>query len=158
MTTANNLSILNRSCTDLGLFVLRVGVGMSMLLFHGYGKLSGGPERWERIGGSMANLGVDFIPVFWGFMAMFSEFFCSAFVVLGILFRPAAFLLAGTMLVASIRHLSLPADADGSGFSGASHALEILTVSLALFLTGPGKYKLSALWRWPSQARDPQLP
>ena len=35
---------------DVGLLVLRLGIGTSMLVFHGYGKLSGGPEKWEKIG------------------------------------------------------------------------------------------------------------
>lgn len=140
-------SIFHRDYTDLGLLILRIGIGLSMLLFHGWGKISAGPERWEGIGGQMANLGIDFLPVFWGFMAAFSEFFCSAFLVLGVFFRPAAFLLMGTMFVAAVRHLSLPAGEPGSGFSGASHALEFLTVYVALFLIGPGRYKLAALWQ-----------
>jgi putative oxidoreductase len=118
-----------------------------MLLFHGYGKISGGQERWERVGGSMANLGLDFLPAFWGFMAAFSEFFGSAFLILGILFRPAAALLATTMLVAAIRHLSLPPEAAGAGWSGASHALELLAVYLGLLAAGPGKYHVGRLIR-----------
>ncbi|MBD3297991.1 MAG: DoxX family membrane protein [candidate division Zixibacteria bacterium] len=147
MTTPNSTSFFDRYYTDLGLLVLRLGIGLSMLIFHGWGKLSGGPERWEGVGSQMANLGIDFFPVFWGFMAAFSEFFGSALLVLGVFFRPAALLLIGTMVVAAIRHLSLPAGEPGSGFSGASHALEFLTVYVALFLSGPGRYKLSALWQ-----------
>jgi putative oxidoreductase len=118
-----------------------------MLAFHGYGKLLGGPDRWAGLGKQMGNLGIDFFPVFWGFMAMFSEFFGSAFVVLGVFVRPAAFLLVGTMFVAAVRHLSLPPDADNSGLPGAAHALEFLTAFLAIFLMGPGRYRLSMLWQ-----------
>lgn len=125
---------------DLGLLLLRVGVGLSMILFHGWGKLTGGPERWERIGANMGNLGIDFAPMFWGLMAAVSETFCSALLALGVLFRPAAALLAFTMIVASLRHLSLPAGEPNSGWSGASHALELLAVYVALLLIGPGKY------------------
>lgn len=128
---------------DLGLLLIRVGIGLSLMIFHGFGKIKGGPELWIKIGGSMQNLGIDFAPVFWGFMAAFSEFFGSLFLILGILFRPAAFLLAITMIVAAIRHLNLPAGAEGAGWNGASHALELLAVYVALFLTGPGKYKIS---------------
>ncbi len=45
---------------DLGLLILRIGFGINMALFHGWAKISGGPERWEGIGGSMANLGITF--------------------------------------------------------------------------------------------------
>ncbi len=89
---------------DLGLLILRLGVGLSTAIFHGYGKIFGGPERWERIGGAMGNLGISFLPAFWGFMAAFSEFFCSIFLILGILFRPAALFLAFTMFIATLNH------------------------------------------------------
>jgi putative oxidoreductase len=113
-----------------------------MLLFHGLGKLQGGAEAWERTGGQMANLGITFAPVFWGFMAMAAEFGGSLLLVLGVLFRPAALLLAVTMLVAMTRHLGLPEGEPGSGWKGASHALEFLGVYVALFLTGPGRYRV----------------
>lgn len=127
---------------DIGLLIVRVGIGLSMMIFHGLGKIKGGPEAWEKIGGNMANLGIDFFPVFWGFMAAFSEFFASFFLIVGFFFKPAALLLAFTMFVAMIVHLSMPAGADGAGWSGASHAIELLCVYVALFFIGPGKYKI----------------
>lgn len=132
---------------DLGILVVRLGIGISMLVFHGWGKISGGAERWEKIGGAMGNLGIHFLPVFWGFMAALSESLGSALVILGLFFRPASLLLAVTMLVAAIRHLSLPAGADGAGWSGASHALELLSVYIALALLGPGKYSVAPRWK-----------
>ncbi|MCH8021866.1 DoxX family protein [candidate division KSB1 bacterium] len=129
---------------DLGLFILRLGVGLSMAIFHGYGKIFGGPERWERIGGAMGNLGISFLPAFWGFMAAFSEFFCSIFLILGILFRPAALFLACTMFIATLNHLNLPADAPNSGFSGASHAIELMAVYIALLFLGSGKFTVTS--------------
>ena len=127
---------------DVGLLIVRVGVGLSMMVLHGWGKIAGGPERWAGIGGSMANLGITFAPTFWGFMAAFSEFFASALLILGLFFRPAAAMLAFTMLVAALHHLSIPAGEPGSGWNGASHALELLVVYLALAFTGPGRYAL----------------
>ena len=127
---------------DAGLLVLRIAVGLSMLLFHGLGKLQGGPGRWEGVGGQMANLGITFAPAFWGFMAMFAEFGGSLLLLTGVLFRPAAGLLAFTMFVATLRHLNLPAGEDGAGWKGASHALELLGVYVALFLTGPGRFRI----------------
>jgi len=127
---------------DFGLLVLRVVVALSVMAFHGWGKLSGGVESWERIGGSMGNLGITWIPVFWGFMAAFAEAICSLLVIVGVLFRPATLLLAFTMFVAVMSHLSRPPDAPGAGWSAASHALELSAVFLGLFFTGPGKYSL----------------
>ena len=128
---------------DLGLLIARAGVGLSMLVLHGWGKLMGGPRAWEYLGNQMGNLGIDFLPTMWGFMAMFAEVFGSALLILGLFFRPAAVLLAGTMAVAAIRHLSLPADAEQAGWAGASHALELLAVYVGLLFTGPGRYRIT---------------
>ena len=147
MKTVKALLISNFSHVNLGLLLIRLGVGFSMLIFHGYDKISGGPETWEKVGASMGNLGLDFAPVFWGFMAAFAEFFGSIFLILGILHRPAAAILAFTMLVATVRHLSLPPEAAGAGWKGASHALELLAVYAGLLAAGPGKYRLGRLTR-----------
>jgi putative oxidoreductase len=132
----------NSRHVDVALLVIRLGIGLSMLVFHGWGKITGGPELWGKLGGSMENLGITFTPVVWGFLAAFAEAVCSALLVLGVLFRPAAFLLAGTMVVAAVNHLSRPAGDPGAGWSAASHALELLAIYIALFLAGPGKYRL----------------
>jgi len=125
---------------DVGLLVLRLGVGASMLVFHGWGKIVGGPDKWTGLGGTMSNLGIDFAPVVWGFLAAFAEFVGSALLAVGFLFRPAAAMLAGTMIVAAMHHLSMPAGAPGAGWKGASHALELLAVYVTLLLTGPGRF------------------
>jgi putative oxidoreductase len=127
---------------DLGLLVLRVIVGISMAVHHGWGKMTGGMEAWERVGGGMASFGITFAPAMWGFLASFAEFGGSLLLVLGVLFRPAAAMLAFTMLVAMAVHLGMPADNPNSGWSGASHAMELLAVYVALLLTGPGRFAL----------------
>ncbi len=43
---------------DVGLLVLRVGMGV-MFMLHGFPKLMGGPELWTRIGGATAAVGMD---------------------------------------------------------------------------------------------------
>ena len=128
---------------DVGLLIVRLGVGLITLTIHGWGKISGGPDLWARLGSHMGNLGITFLPGFWGFMAAFAEFGCSILLILGIFFRPAATLLAFTMLVAALRHLNLPADEARSGWSGASHALELLAVYLGLLFAGPGRYAIA---------------
>lgn len=125
---------------DIGLLLVRLGVGLSIAMFHGWGKISGGPTLWKSLGGHMSNLGVTFSPVMWGFMAASAEFFGSILLVLGVLFRPAAALLCFTMFVAILRHLNLPAENPMTGWNGASHAIELFAVYLALFFTGPGRY------------------
>lgn len=134
---------------DIGLLMIRLGIGMSILVFHGWGKISGGPAAWERFGGAMGNLGVSFMPVMWGFMAGFAEFFCSILIILGVLFRPAVLLLAFTMFVGVLVHLNMPPESPRAGWSGASHAIELLVVYLALFFTGPGRFVSTLNFRPP---------
>jgi len=124
---------------DFGLLVIRLGVGASMFIFHGYGKMTGGPELWGGVGTAMDNVGIHFAPVAWGFLAAFAESVGSILLVLGPLFRTATLLLAFNMFVAVMKHLNMPDGSPNAGWEGASHALELLAVYLGLFFTGPGK-------------------
>jgi len=125
---------------DFGLLLIRVGISLSVFLFHGYGKIMGGPERWEGTGGAMENLSVTVAPVVWGFFAAFAESVGSILIVLGPLFRFATLMLAFNMFVAGLMHLNLEPGTEGSGWSGASHAFELMIVYLGLFFTGPGRF------------------
>src|SRR6185436_11644611 len=96
---------------DFALLVLRLGVGISLAYAHGYGKITGGPEKWIKLGGAMEDIGVTFLPLFWGFMAAFSEFFGALLVAIGFVTRGAAFLVAFTMFLAFYGHMK-----GGDGF------------------------------------------
>jgi len=125
---------------DFGLLFIRLGISLSVFLFHGYDKITGGPERWEGIGGAMANLGITFMPVVWGFLAAFAESVGSILIVLGPLFRVATLMLAFNMFVAGLMHLNLPAESPAAGWRPASHAFELMVVYLGLFFPGPGRF------------------
>ena len=125
---------------DGGLLIIRIIVGISFLLAHGIGKLTGGPERWERTGNAMANIGIEFFPFFWGFMAAFAETFGGVLLILGLVFRPAAFLLLCTMIVAASRHII-----NGDSLSRIFHPIELGAVVLALMIIGAGKYSLDRI-------------
>ena len=124
---------------DIGLLILRLGVGLDYAILHGWGKISGGPERWARVGEAMGALGIEFGYTFWGFMAGFSEFFGGLLFALGLFFRPMCAFLAFTMFVATSNHL-----ASGDGWGGASHALKMIFVFTGMLFIGPGKYSLDA--------------
>ena len=125
---------------DFGLLLLRLGVAVGMFLFHGFDKIMGGPERWEGTGGAMANLGISFAPMVWGFFAAFAESVGSILLALGPLFRFATLLLAFNMFVAMMMHLNLPAENPATGFPGAEKAMLYMIVYLGLFFTGPGRF------------------
>ena len=123
---------------DHGLLLLRIGIGV-MFVLHGWPKVAGGPEFWAKIGGAMGNFGIGFAPTFWGLMAALAEFGGGILLALGLFARPAAASMAFTMLVATTVHLSM-----GEGFKGASHAMELGIVFLALVFVGPGRLSLDA--------------
>lgn len=124
---------------DVGLLILRIGIG-GMMIFHGAPKMFGGPERWEGTGKAMAVIGINFLPVLWGFLASFAEFAGGIFIIFGLFFRPMSFMIFFTMLIASLRGLSR-----GNGLRGAAHSIEVGIVFLSLIFIGPGKYSLDEL-------------
>lgn len=138
---------------DVGLLVIRLGIGLTMLGFHGYGKLTGGPDTWRMVGTGMESLGIGFAPVLWGFLAACAEFFASILLMLGALFRPAALILAFTMFVAVLHHVTLPTTEPASGWLAASNALKLLIIYVGLFVTGPGRFAFSLLREKEVEAR-----
>jgi len=121
---------------DFGLLLMRLGLG-ALMIMHGYPKIIGGPEKWISIGGSMKNLGVNFFPGFWGFMAALAEALGGLMVILGFYFRPACLFILFTMVVASIDNM-----AGGEGLKGASHAMELGFTFLGLMFIGAGKFSV----------------
>jgi putative oxidoreductase len=126
---------------DTGLLLLRIGIGLSFIFTHGGPKLVGGPEAWARYGHAMSNYGITFYPVFWGAMAMLSEFVGGILVLLGLYIRPAAVFMAFTMMTAFINHLSRH-----DPWGVVSHPIEMLAVFLCLIFLGAGKYSLNYLF------------
>ncbi|RSK41159.1 DoxX family protein [Hymenobacter perfusus] len=124
---------------DLGLLLLRVGIGV-MFTLHGYPKLTGGVEAWTQIGGTMKLVGINFAPAFWGFLAAAAEAVGGQLLAIGLFFRVACVFLLGTMIMATIMHLS-----SGDNFNAYSHALESAILFLSLAFIGPGRYSVDQL-------------
>ena len=122
---------------DAGLLVIRIGLGLFYMIVHGAPKLFGGPEKWTTVGEAVQYVGIDFLPIFWGFMAGFVEFTGGLLLALGFLYRPAVFFLFCVMIIASAENIGT-----GMGFVGASRPMEMAIVLVGLFLIGPGRYSL----------------
>lgn len=122
--------------TDIGLLILRLGVGLAMAFGHGIGKI---PPSEGFVEGTAA-MGFP-VPVVFAWAAALSEFLGGILIALGLLTRPAALMLAGTMAVAAfVRHVADP-------FSTKELALVYLVASLALLIAGAGRYALDARFR-----------
>ncbi len=133
---------------NAGLAVLRVTIG-SLFMAHGAQKLF--VWGFSGVGDAFAQMGIPF-PHLSAVIVSLVEFLGGAAVLLGLLTRPAAALIAFTMLVAASTHLP-------NGFfapKGAELPLSLLGANLALVLTGAGEYALDALLRnrHRSEARD----
>ncbi len=125
---------------DLGILLVRLGFGLGFVWFHGWAKITGGPERWAGIGGAMENFGIGFGHTFFGFMAALTESVVAVMFAAGFFFRPSCLLLAFVMLTAATQHIV-------SGQGTAAHAFKNLFVFLGFGLIGPGKYSVDAMLR-----------
>ena len=122
------------SSVDLGLLVLRLWLGLSLLVLHGWAKLKGFSDMAGKFPdplgvGSTASLG----------LAVFAEVFCAALLALGLFTRFAAISLIITMGVAFfIVHKGSLEAGPGSG----EMAYIYLAGFVTLFLAGPGRFSL----------------
>lgn len=121
---------------NIGLLILRIGLGI-MFILHGYPKMFGGPETWSQIGSSMQYIGINFAPMFFGFMIGVAEFFGGIFLILGLFFKPSVIFLFIMMLVVSAKDFGA-----GDQFTSYSQTIEMAIVFLSLFFIGSGKYSL----------------
>lgn len=117
-----------------GLLLLRLGVGIDMMVNHGYGKLmrlSESPIQFSDPYG--------FGPALSLYLAVFAEFFCSIALALGLFTRAAVIPLAVTMLTALfIVHADDP-------WQRKELAFMFLMPYLTIFLAGPGRFSLDCL-------------
>jgi len=127
---------------DFALLLLRLGVGLNMMLLHGWQKISGGPAIWRGVGEAMPSFGFSSASLVWGFMAAMAEFLASFCLILGLSFRFSCSVLAFTMIVAIYHHFQLSPLVTDAGWEGASFPLVFLCVYIALFVSGPGKHVL----------------
>lgn len=132
----NSFLFSNKSLTNTALLLGRITTGFLMVKLHGWSKLMAGTERWEGLGSKLAEaIGLNFMSIPLGFMASFAESIAAVLIILGLTTRPAAFLLAFTMLVASFKKLE-------GGLKAAELPLLFLILSLIILLCGAGKYSL----------------
>ena len=125
----------NNSYYSHGLLIMRIIIGSMMVYNHGWGKITAGPEKWDRLGNALTDfIGIEFLNTFFGFMAAFSESVCALLIVIGLFTRPASILLLFTMFVASMNHI----------IDGEMPELAIMyfTVTFVIILIGPGKFSL----------------
>lgn len=116
---------------SIALLILRVGVGSLMMIQHGLGKL----QNYAAKSGQFADpFGIGSKASY--SLTLFAEFFCAAFIVLGLFTRLAAIPLVIAMGVALfIAH-------KGQFFGEGESAGIYLVCFLTILLAGPGRASL----------------
>lgn len=126
----------SRPLADLGLMLLRGFAGFGMMFGHGLGKLQN-PEKFLA---TTANLGFP-APSLFGWLAISAEFFGGLLLMLGLLTRPAAFMILCVMATAFFGvHRNDP-------FNRQELALLYGFVALAFLFVGSGRYGFDAMIR-----------
>lgn len=124
--------------SETGHVILRIGLGATSFFLRGIAQVAGGPERYQELGGAMANIGITFAPMFWGFTAAITELVGGLFLMLGLFVRPTSALLVFTMWVAALQTFI----GRGHIFGAQAHAFELSIAYAALLFLGAGKLSL----------------
>jgi putative oxidoreductase len=128
---------------DAGLLILRLFTGLSLALAHGLGKI---PPSDQFIAG-VAGMGLP-APGLFAVLSALAEFGGGLLLALGLLTRPAAFLIVGNMLVVSVLAHA------GAAFGVREKPILFGVVALLFLLAGGGRYSLDALLRGRRSSAD----
>ncbi|AKU93179.1 DoxX family protein [Vulgatibacter incomptus] len=120
---------------DIGLLLVRVGIGLMFILAHGLPKLMGGPAVWAKVGSATGYLGITAVPALFGLLATIAELGGGVLLIAGKWVRVASAAMLVTMLVATLMHIQ-----GGDGLAKASHAIEAAVLFAGLTLLGGGRY------------------
>ncbi|CAN5868534.1 DoxX family protein [soil metagenome] len=126
----------NERTTDIGLLVLRVLGALTLVLLHGWGKVPPKPGFVGMLGG----MGFP-APEIFAWLAALAEFGGGLLLAIGLLTRPAAFLLVGHFaIVVLVAHA-------GETFKERELPFLFLVIALTLLFTGAGRYSVDAALR-----------
>ncbi|VYU65984.1 DoxX family protein [Metakosakonia massiliensis] len=126
---------------DFGRLLLRLAVG-GLMLFHGVHKLIDGVDG---IAGMLAAQG---LPTFIAYGVLIGEVVAPVLIVLGIFTRPAALVLAFTMVVAWLMvGVGKTGALDQTGAWAIENLVYFFIGGLAVALLGAGRYSLAPGWK-----------
>lgn len=125
--------------SDAAVLVIRIVIGVTFIV-QGYGKITGGSERWMATGTKISVIGIEFGYTVFGFLAAFSEFFGGMALLMGLFTRLSTVGIGFTMIIAALSHIS-----QGDSITRILHPLELLVVCLFLFINGAGKFSVDHL-------------
>lgn len=121
---------------DLGLLILRIGIGV-MLVYRGVGVFAHGLGADAPPAQAMAKLGISSMPQAWGIIAASVLCLGGLLIAFGVLVRLFSLLILLMMLVAINMHVQME-----EGMAGSQHAIEAAILFLSLFFMGAGRHFL----------------
>ena len=124
---------------DAGLLILRVGVGLAFLVLQGLRKFQAGEETLITVGSAMGHIGITSGYYWWGVAAATAESAGATLLALGFFFRPATLAMLFVMIMAAIDQSTRPMPV-------IVHPLVNASMFAGLFLIGPGRYSLDAIF------------
>lgn len=133
------LNAVNRMCAheDAGRFLLRLTVG-GLMLFHGLHKLVDGVDG---ISGMLVAKG---LPGFIAYGVLVGEVAAPVLIILGIFTRPAALVLAFTMIVAWLMvGVNITGQLDKTGAWAIESMVYFFIAALAVAFLGAGRYSIA---------------
>lgn len=137
LNTVNNMF----SHEDLGRLLLRLLVG-GLMLFHGLHKLIGGIDG---IAGMLVAKG---LPGFIAYGVLIGEVLCPILIILGVLTRPAALVLAFTMVVAWLLVcIGKTVALDATGAWAIESIVYFFIAALVIVFIGAGRYSVAPAWK-----------
>lgn len=126
---------------DLGRLLLRLLVG-GLMLFHGLHKLIGGIDG---IAGMLVAKG---LPGFIAYGVLIGEVLCPILIILGVLTRPAALVLAFTMVVAWLLvGIGKTSALDATGAWAIESIVYFFIAALVIAFIGAGRYSVAPAWK-----------
>ncbi len=108
-----------------------------MMVLHGWPKLAGGIQQWEKLGKAMGHIGINFFPGFWGFSSAMVETIGGVLIVVGFCFRPVTILMTFNFIVATVLLYKTTGQ-----FIEWSRPAEMLILFFSLIFIGAGKYSI----------------
>ncbi|AHJ74516.1 MULTISPECIES: DoxX family protein [Kosakonia] len=126
---------------DFGRLLLRLMVG-GLMLFHGLHKLIGGIDG---IAGMLAAKG---LPGFIAYGVLIGEVLCPILIILGVLTRPSALVLAFTMIVAWLLvGVGKTGSLDATGAWAIESMVYYFIAALVIAFIGAGRYSVAPAWK-----------
>jgi putative oxidoreductase len=124
------------SSIDVGLFMIRIALAI-VFIRAGFDNLYSGKEKWIWLGHTMKNVGINFLPLFWGMCSIISEIVGGICILLGFYTNIAAFFLCITMTIATLYHINT-----GDSWQNIFVPLSYVLILMGLICTGAGNYAI----------------